>query len=613
MSYYAAKLLPFSLDTVILYMPAFVSSLVVIPIILLGRLYSMTAVGFLSALLASVTWSYYNRTMVGYYDTDMFSAMAPMFIVYFLLAANHKKSLNFALLAAFMIILYPFLYNQGRAMVFAISVLYISYVWLVHRKESFAYPAIAIVASAMLPLWWPFRLLAVFGVFGILKSGRLSEKQTFYMAVGLTLVYVAAGDGFNFIYHKIMRYADRENARQGLHFFNVVQTVREAGHIPFELLAKRISGSVPAFVLAVAGYMLLLWRKHAFVITLPLMGLGIFAWWGGLRFTVYAVPVAAIGIVYLFCIVGSYFGDRRLRYGLTTLMTAAALYPNISHVMGYKMFTVFNRDEVKILDRLRKLGTDKDYVITWWDYGYPIWYYADKNTLIDGAKHQNDNFIVSEILTSDSQAEAARLARIAVETYVGSGYQTVADTLFGNGKENQIDPNLYLENLKAADLVKLPRKSREIYLFLPWRMSAIFSTVRLFSNIDLTTGEIGKENFYHFLRLRGRRKDRLVFNADVSLDMKKGMLIFGNREVPLRRFVTTEILENGKVSVKTEKLDSNATLSMIHLRNYRQFLVVDEKMFNSLYIQLFFLRRYDPSFFEPVLSSPWAVVYRLKI
>ena len=82
----ATKILPFSLDTVVLYMPAVISGLVVIPIILIGRLFGMTAVGFFAALLGSIAWSYYNRTMIGYYDTDMFSAMAPMFILYFLLA-----------------------------------------------------------------------------------------------------------------------------------------------------------------------------------------------------------------------------------------------------------------------------------------------------------------------------------------------------------------------------------------------------------------------------------------------------------------------------------------------------------------------------------------------
>ena len=49
---------------------------------------------------AGVTHSYYNRTLAGYYDTNMFSITIPAFALYFLLGASRKKSLNYALSAA---------------------------------------------------------------------------------------------------------------------------------------------------------------------------------------------------------------------------------------------------------------------------------------------------------------------------------------------------------------------------------------------------------------------------------------------------------------------------------------------------------------------------------
>lgn len=613
LSYFVAKYLPWSLDTVILYMPAVISSLVVIPIILIGRLYRMTFAGFLAALLASVTWSYYNRTMAGYYDTDMFSAMVPMFIVYFLLAVIETHRIRYALLAALTLALYPYLYDQGKAMVFAISVLYIVYVWIFERRSAFVWPSIALVAAAMLPVFWAYKILAVLVVYGVLKSGKLNEKQTQYLALALSLIFLLFGDGLSFILHKIESYGFREETGQGLHFYNVVNTIREAGHIPFDLLARRISGSVPAFILAMAGYVILLMRNKAFVITLPLMGLGLFAWWGGLRFTVYAVPVAAIALVYFFYRIALYLRNERLRYLLMSLLTVAALYPNITHVIAYKVPTVFNTGEVRVLDALKKIGDDRDYVIAWWDYGYPIWYYADKNTLIDGGKHNKDNFIVSEILTTDSPLEAARLSRIAVETYVRSGYRTVADTLFGSGKSGPIDPNLYLENLKAADKVELPPKTREIYLFLPWRMSDIYPTVRLFSNIDLLNGKKRRHNLFLPLRPKGTRKDLLLFTRGAALDLKKGLLHLGREEAPLKQFLTVTIDKKGTRKVETKVLHKEGELTLVFAKAYERFFLMDERMYNSLYVQMFLLGRYDPELFEPVVRSPWAMVYRLKI
>ncbi len=613
LSYLAAKFLPFSLDTIILYMPAVISSFVVIPVILIFRLYNMTIVGFFAALLASITWSYYNRTMAGYYDTDMFSAMAPMFIVYFLMAANHRKSIEFALVGALSLVLYPYLYDQGRAMIFVISVLYIGYVWLMHRKESFAYPSIAIVAAAMLPLLWPLKLLAVILVYAAVKSGKIEPKKIEYLAWGLTIVYLATGDGVNFIYSKVMRYIERENASQGLHFYNVVQTVREAGHIPFDLLAKRIAGSVPGFFIAVAGYILLLMRYRAFVVTLPLMGLGLFAWWGGLRFTVYAVPVAAMGAVYLFYAAALYLKSEKIRYAVVAVGTAALLYPNIKHVLDYKVPTVFNSFEVEVLDKLKGVGSDKDYVIAWWDYGYPIWYYANKNTLIDGGKHSHDNFLVSEILTTTSQLEAARLSRIAVETYVSSGYKTIADTIFKNGKPDQIDPNEYLETLRSSEVVELPKKSRDIYLYLPWRMTSIFPTVGVFSNLNLLTGEKISNPLYMVTSVKRNEKDFLVFANGVQLDKRKGMLMLGKQSVPIRSFITVGHDKSGKLEIVPQHMYPESKITIVFAKDYNRFFILGEKMLNSLYVQMFLFEKYDPELFEPVVMSPWSKVYRVKL
>ena len=140
------KLTPFSLETITLYLPAVVSSMVVIPIILIGRLYRNTLLGFFAALIGSIAWSYYNRTMIGYYDTDMFSAMAPMFILYFLLLTIERGNLESALLSALTILAYPFLYDAGLSLVYAMGILYMLYMIAFHRKETFTYQSIIMIA-----------------------------------------------------------------------------------------------------------------------------------------------------------------------------------------------------------------------------------------------------------------------------------------------------------------------------------------------------------------------------------------------------------------------------------------------------------------------------------
>ncbi len=608
-----AKVTPFSLETVTLYMPTIVSSLVVIPMILIARLFGATLWGFFAALLGSIAWSYYNRTMTGYYDSDMFAAMAPMFVLYFFIASVKNFTLKSALYAAMMIAIYPFLYDQGRAVVFAMALIYFLYVIIYHRKEAITYKAIILVSLSTLPFDWflssPFSYLAnvVLLVLAYLFLQKLTlEKRALYLLSFIAVVaFLYFGNVFSLIIGKVSYYLSRSVEEQGLHFFQVNQTVREAGKIPFTLMAKRISGSPIGVVLSLIGYILLVIRYRPFILALPLIGIGIFSLWGGLRFTVFAVPVAALSAVYLFYVISKGIENRAFRYSVIAVLTGLMIYPNIKHIIDYKVPTVFTKSEVEILKKLDEIASDKDYTLTWWDYGYPIWYYSDTNTLIDGGKHGHDNYIISKILNSTSQTLAANLARYSVEAYL-KNKGVVADRIF-KGK----NPNDFLDELESGE-IKLPKKSVDIYLYLPQRMLNIFPTVGLFSRLDLVTGKKLPDPFFY---ASGRFRDdgsMIDLGNGVRLDKRGGVLYLGQRKVPLKRFAVVGYDQSGKLHKNINELDPNAPISVIFMQSYGTFLIVDESIYNSLYIQLFVFENYDKELFEPVIMSPYAKVYKLK-
>ena len=607
------KITPFSLETVTLYMPTIISSLVVIPMILIARLFGATLWGFFAALLGSIAWSYYNRTMTGYYDSDMFAAMAPMFVLYFFMASVKNFTLKSALYAAVMIAIYPFLYDQGRAVVFAMSMIYFLYLIVYHRKEKNTYKAIILVSLSALPFYSfipsPFSYIATVAVlvlfYFILQKASIELKPLMILAFFAVVGFLYFGNVFSLIIGKVSYYLSRSVDEEGLHFFQVNQTVREAGKIPFSVMANRISGSVAGLLVSLIGYILLVIRYRSFILALPLIGIGVFSLMGGLRFTVFAVPIAAMSAVYLFYIIANASDKKPFQYAMIAALTALMIYPNIKHIISYKVPTVFNSEEVKVLKQLDKIASDKDYTLTWWDYGYPIWYYSDTNTLIDGGKHGHDNYIISKILNTSSPLLAANLARVSVEKYVKEG-GVVADTLFA--KES---PNDLLDELKS-DSYTLPPKTRDIYLYLPYRMLNIFPTVDLFSNLDLETGKKGEQPFYY---QTGRFKDDgKILNLDhgIALEKEKGILHIGKGATTLKRFVVVGYDQERKIHQKVEELDPNAKLSIIFLQSYGTFLIVDEKFYNSLFIQMFVFENYDKDLFEPVIMSPYAKVYRLK-
>jgi dolichyl-diphosphooligosaccharide--protein glycosyltransferase/undecaprenyl-diphosphooligosaccharide--protein glycosyltransferase len=388
----------------------------------------------------------------------------------------------------------------------------------------------------------------------------------------------------------------------------VKETVREAGRIPFETFANRTSGSVLGVLLALAGYVLLVIRHSPFILALPLIGIGIFSLWGGLRFTVYAVPVAAMSAIYLFYFLSQQFiPSKKVQLLVVALLTALMIYPNITHIIGYKVPTVLNKAEVQDLAKLNKISDTKDYTLAWWDYGYPIWYYSDTNTLIDGGKHNNDNFIISKIMQTTSPQVAANLSRLAVEKYVDSNYSIVANKIFEGVK----DPNLMLDEMQDENY-KLPAKTRDIYLYMPYRMLNIFPTVMLFGNLDLSTGKSLRKVMFYPTSLRQKRGTELQFANGIKFDAKRGEIILGTQAQKVRYFVSTQYNKSGKIVVQSQKYDKDAQFVVLYMKSYNRFIVMDIKTFGSMYVQMFVLGNYDKKLFELVVSSPYSKIYKLK-
>ena len=607
-----AKITPFSLETIILYMPSIISSLVVVPMILIARLYKQTLWGFFAALLGSITWSYYNRTMVGYYDTDMFSAMAPMFILFFLMKSIIDFNLRSSLYAGIAIILYPFLYDQGQAIVYAIGIIYGAYMVWFHRNEKVTYASLILVFIALMPiglekpLSYIVHFILLFLAYFILKTKNIEQKKLMIGAGVAFVLFLLLGNVFGLIWAKIVSYTIKGTEDGILHFYAVNQTVREAGRIPFETFANRTSGSIFGVLIALVGYVVLVIRRPAFILALPLIGIGIFSLWGGLRFTVYAVPVAAMSAVYLFFVLSEYINDIKAKYAFITVATALMIYPNITHIIGYRVPTVLNKAEVQDLVDLDKVASSKDYTLSWWDYGYPIWYYSDTSTLIDGGKHNNDNYIISKIMFSTSPMQVANLSRLAVETYVDSNYSVVANKIF-----EKVNPRRFLNDLKKADY-KLPKKTRDVYLYLPYRMLNIFPTVGVFGNLNLKTGK--KERniiFYPTVPVQQRGTQVLLQNG-IIFDTAKGTVSLGKNSYKVYHFDQVVLGKDSMPIVNSTLMNIDGELCVVYLKSYNRMIVMDRETYNSTYVQMFMLGNYDKNLFELVVSSPYSKIYRVK-
>ena len=636
-----AQLLPFSFETIILWLPAVMGSLLVVPLILIGQTLRQPLMGLIGAILGSITWSYYNRTMVGYYDTDMLTVVLPTFTLWGILLNIREKENRFLLLPPIFLSLNLFWYPQSLSLNLALTGVTFLYTLIWERKEIFNYKLLTFLFLASMPIeiYWKFLIFALlFGVIFYYENRKHYQEEkpeddgdevvilkkskkevdihldkfvlVLFAISGIALI---ASGAFNDIIQKLQSYVFRTDSYTvkdeiELHFYNVVKTVREASAIPFETFANRISGHIVTFWISTLGVILMVIRWKELLIALPMVGLGYLAYHSGLRFTVYAVPIYALGLGYLIVVVIKDFKSPIFRYAFAVILTTLAIYPNYKHIENYRVPVVFNKNEVAVLDELKYIAKREDYVLAWWDYGYPIRFYSDVKTLVDGGQHSGSiNFPVSWSLMRPPLA-SAYMARLAVEYREMERFQ-IAEMM---KDRNITEPDEFLEKVSKGE-IELPKKTREVYYYLPLRMLNILPTVGLFSQIDLKTGnQVIKPFFYqtNSFKDNGRYID---MGNGIVFDKVKATIRIGKIERPIESFYITKYDRDGKFRVVRLQSRAGANLSIIFMQSYGKMLLVDNYLLNSTYFRLFILETAPKDLFEPVIMTPIAKVYRLKI
>jgi len=616
---FLAALLPISFETLILHMPAFVGSLVVIPLILIGRALNQTTMGFIAALIGSIAHSYYNRTMTGYYDTDMLNIVLPTFEMYSLvLAFTHQRN-RYLIPIALSITLYQWWYPQAYAFDTALFVTVIAYALLFDRKNIYFYKVSLFVLIGILTLPIVAKISLALAVFAFFHFREELSKKAFWPLFALVVGGYFLTGGIDPIWFRLKIYLFTQGGENTivstLHYYNVMSTVREAGDIPFSVFAQRISGHTVTFILACVGYGMALIAYRPLIVTIPLVGLGFIALTSGLRFTIYAVPMMAIGFAYLLIFLTQRIEKSWIRYTTLVVFTSAALYPNYLHIKEYMTPTVFTAQEVTTLDKLHKIAGREDYVVTWWDYGYPIRYYSDVKTWIDGAKHTGDvNYPASFVLTAQDQISAAHMMRLFTE-YTERGYndtnKTQNDFEYMMTKEGFNEPDEFLTALALPEY-KLPKKNRDVYLYLPLRMMEILPTVTLFSNLDLKNPDNREQPFFYSTQSTQDTGKTIELGSGISVIKDKDIVKIGDQEVPIKAFYQVGYDKTNTLQINEQHFASGG-LTLIYMASYGRFLVLDDFYFNSTYIQMFVLERYDHNLFVPVLSDPMSKIYKLKI
>ncbi len=306
--YWLVKFFPeLSIEHLLLWLPVYVAGLVCIPLVLIGRLYQCTLWGVGAACLAGITHSYYNRTLAGYYDTDIFAITSPAFSVFFLLAAVRKQSLLYLVAASISLYLGRFFYGSIQAVTCSLCLGFMGYqiglslldswrmrsgqkiwgIFITGLSNPFTFFTIIFLSWVLFAESWSYGgmiekspawffaglvpLVACWLILYFVGSSRLREfvdtsstkKITRLLALSLLcLLFAGLLPYTNFgpfagtmskITGKLQSYSvvgktgtTMTSKAEALKFLDVKTTIREASKIPYEVVRNRILADAPS-------------------------------------------------------------------------------------------------------------------------------------------------------------------------------------------------------------------------------------------------------------------------------------------------------------------------------------------------------------------------------
>jgi len=132
-------------------------------------------------------------------------------------------------------------------------------------------------------------------------------------------------------------------------------------------------------------------RYRSLILTLPLIFIAFLSLKAGLRFTIYAVPILAFGLVYGINLIFNFilvkwgeFNKKISNLAVYIFIMFVVLFSTnsiIRYNLQLEPFYFSNSSDINALKKLDKVSSKKDFIVAPWDYGWLLWYYSDISTL----------------------------------------------------------------------------------------------------------------------------------------------------------------------------------------------------------------------------------------
>jgi len=572
--YIPVKYLGVNIDSVMYFAPAFLAPLVLLPIMLIFSLYGFQKIGAIAGIFGALGYGYYSRTYLGYLDSDTLIIFFLLLALYGVIASFEKRNPIYLVISAFSLYgLYGWYHSALPLIVgFVGWSLFCAILLFVVKYKKY-------VAAAVL-----FFTVAISGYFAIQKGYVDTKRLTSYME--------------RYVKRDALSHLETKSGEYN--FLKTMEWVAESRPMSAEEAMKNLSGGSWIFVASLVAFGFVVYKFPSFLFTFGVAGFGILTFLSGMRFSIFAEAILLMAIFLALALKLRELEQLKFKaiaLALVVIPVAFLVGKNLHYWNTKVAVPTFVAPQVKVLEKLSQIVKPSDYMFTWWDYGWTLWYYTGMKTLIDNGNHHEDNFVVSEALMSDDPKYTANLIE----------YFTANPSLrWVLEKEGAT----VFERLKKGEFQNIGDFDR--FVIIPFQMIDLLLTINNFSNIDIKTGESKGLKLIFIFEPQGEDDRFVQLSEGVVFDKHQGIIHQNNTAFKIKRAVKIkdEII-NGEYKKSIEEQPGHSEgLNLIVYK--KKFYFMDDHFYNSFATQAFFFDKVDERYFEKVYVDMFTKLYRVK-
>lgn len=236
------------------------------------------------------------------------------------------------------------------------------------------------------------------------------------------------GDVFGILFSKLaffLKSYSREAAQEAekavrgtdIAYPSIAQSVIEAQIPPLEQILQKMHPWTFLVWIGGAGFLAVCLFQPLALFLAPFFGLACLAPSYGIRLTMFAAPVLAVGLGVPsgFAARGIFAGKKRaapLAVAASLLILGLLAWPQYTVYTSMPPTPIMTKQHAEALITMRDRAPGGSYFWTWWDWGYATQYYAERDSFADGARHTGEwLFPLGRVLATPSPMQANQLIR----------------------------------------------------------------------------------------------------------------------------------------------------------------------------------------------------------